>query len=82
MGSFLSALAFTLSTVLLALTTYAAVVGAVAIVAGARYAWCPNCHHHFLATDTASSHVCPQGTLEALHRRTWRWRHPTPSAPR
>jgi hypothetical protein len=81
-GSFLWALAFTLSAALLALTSYAAVVGTVAIIVGARYAWCPDCHHHFLATDTAPSHVCPHGTLEALHRRAWGWGHPTPSTRR
>lgn len=80
MGIFLWALAFALSAALLALTTYAAVVGAVAIIVGARYAWCPNCHHHFLAT--ASAHVCPHGALEALHRRTWQWRHPSPPVSR
>jgi hypothetical protein len=82
MGPFLWALAFTLSAALLALTPYTAVVGTVAVIAGAWYARCPDCHRHFLATDTASIHVCPQGTLEALHRRNWRWCEPAPSAPR
>lgn len=45
---------------LLAFTTYAAVVGIVGVFAGSGYERCPRCGHHYLS-GPGEQHECSQG---------------------
>lgn len=58
-------LALGLACVLLAFTTYAALVGFVGVLSGTRYAKCPYCHHHYLGGRAGmGGHQCPHGVVE------------------
>jgi hypothetical protein len=63
---------FVLAGLLLAFTTYAAVVGLLAVFTSARYLQCPRCHHHYLISAAeAPAHECPHGIEERMHQAAW-----------
>jgi len=77
MASVLWVLAFVAAALLLAVSTYAALVGMAALF-GASYERCSRCHHHYLAVGGhLASHACPHGPVERLYHRSWEWRHRT-----
>lgn len=72
MGTALWAIVFCLAGLLLAYTTYAAIVGLAGAFTGARYELCPLCHHHYLVERNGESkHECPHGVENQIHQAAW-----------
>lgn len=60
-------LALTMSGILLAFTTYAAMVGLLGLF-GRNYEACPRCHQHYLVDRSRPEpHQCPLGASEQFH---------------
>ena len=76
METTLLTVAISLATGLLLVTTYFAVVGIAAVATRARFARCPRCHHHYLATGRGSEqHECPHGLDERAYQYLWSSTH-------
>jgi len=68
---------------LLAYTTWAAVVGVAGLLTRARYKQCPQCHHHYLTpAGSGDRHHCPHGVLERTFAAAWHLTHHTATQPK
>lgn len=72
MATTLWTIVFCLTGLLLAFSTYAAVIGLAGIFTGTRDEVCPLCHHHYLVTRRdPKPHTCPHGIEENIHHAAW-----------
>lgn len=75
MSTTLWTLIWVLAGMLLAYTTYAAVIGIAGAFAGRSYERCPLCHHHYLAGRGQPVHACPHGIDERVYQTGWALLH-------
>lgn len=71
MTTALLTLLWVLAGLLLAYTTYAAILGITGTFTGARYEQCPQCHHHYLTGRGQQRHQCPHGLEERVYQKGW-----------